>query len=184
MKKIIIILSIVIAVFGYAVLDAVKVDRMLQPNTDAFKTGSVITKLPPIEFSEFGNDSIKSSIRSVIGLDKAVLVHFWATWCAPCEKEFPELVEVIDLLSTTSEVAFVLIAVDDQLKNIKKFLKQYNLKFQNIYILEDKTESHKNFGTYKLPESYLFDSSGNLVKKLSGKQQWMDKKIINLLKSM
>jgi thiol-disulfide isomerase/thioredoxin len=40
-----------------------------------------------------------------------VVVTFWATWCAPCVKEFPEL---IALAARRRDVAFVSVSIDDK----------------------------------------------------------------------
>lgn len=39
-----------------------------------------------------------------------VVLNFWATWCAPCVKEFPELVS---LAARRKDVAFVSVSIDD-----------------------------------------------------------------------
>ena len=181
MKKILIFLSIFVFVFGYAVFDAMRVDQMLSGSNISSMTGSVIKKIPDVSFQDLENKEAK--IKSYLG-KKNLLIHFWATWCAPCEQEFPELVEAIELLhSTNAETQFILIAVDDEDKAVKKFLKKYNVNQDIVIVLKDKSDSHKSFGTYKLPESYLFNSNGQLIKKYPGKQAWMQNHIINFLKN-
>ena len=33
-------------------------------------------------------------IKSIISENKFTLVHFWGTWCSPCVKEVPKLIEL------------------------------------------------------------------------------------------
>jgi cytochrome c biogenesis protein CcmG/thiol:disulfide interchange protein DsbE len=183
MKKIIIVFTLMTLVFGYAVIDALRVDTMLSSASNSFGTGSVITSIPESKFSHLGSSDELVSLRSIVGADKKILVHFWATWCAPCEVEFPELVEAINLLSYDENIAFVLVAIDDKLKEIKKFLKKFKIDSKRVHILEDKIDMHKRFGTYKLPESYLFGPTDQLIKKLPGKQPWMQSHILDLIKT-
>jgi len=41
----------------------------------------------------------------------AVVLNFWATWCAPCVKEFPEL---IALAAQRKDVVFLSVSIDDK----------------------------------------------------------------------
>lgn len=183
MKKLSIILLIIIAVFGYAVFDAMRVDQMLVSGVSS-RTGSVITTMPDAPFRLLQSPEKLVTVKDV-SRGKRVLVHFWATWCAPCEVEFPDLVRSMNSLKSSSQdLLFVLVAVASDPVEVKKFLKKYNVSGENILLLTDDEESHKAFGTYKLPESYLFDTEFRLVKKYPGKQEWMSRDILNQLSKM
>lgn len=53
--------------------------------------------------------SLRQRIESHRG--QPVVVTFWATWCAPCVKEFPDLVR---LATRRRDVAFVSVSIDDE----------------------------------------------------------------------
>jgi thiol-disulfide isomerase/thioredoxin len=53
--------------------------------------------------------SLRQRIESHHG--QPVVVTFWATWCAPCVKEFPDL---IALARRRTDVAFVSVSIDDK----------------------------------------------------------------------
>ena len=54
---------------------------------------------------------------------EAVLVNFWATWCAPCVEEFPMIVELSDSYRSRGLVTYF-VSVDwlDQRKQVETFL--------------------------------------------------------------
>ena len=55
--------------------------------------------------------------------NKILLFNFWATWCAPCIKEIPELIELKERFKNSLEVYFV--SVDFNVKKtVPKFLKK------------------------------------------------------------
>ena len=54
---------------------------------------------------------------------KILLLNFWATWCAPCIKEIPELLELKKKFKNDVEIYFL--SVDSNVKKtVPKFLKK------------------------------------------------------------
>ena len=103
---------------------------------------------------------------------KATFVHFWGTWCAPCEHEFPDFLKFAKKFEKDN-VKFLLLAVNDDNKKIKKFLKRFKNLPTNVIIAHDKSGASMTlFGTVKVPETYLFDSSFRNLKKFIGPQSW------------
>jgi len=113
--------------------------------------------LPP-EISLPTLDGATLSLRSLRG--KVVLVNFWASWCAPCVVEMPELQKLQETLGADK---FVVLAagVEDSPENLAKVKKRFNLTFP---IVVDRTGQLK--GTFKLvgfPESFVVNKAGQLV---------------------
>ncbi len=89
---------------------------------------------------------------------KVVLVDFWASWCAPCKEELPELEK---LYKKYADKGFVIVGVniDEEPSNMDRFLKGQKLSFT---IVRD-TADHAVAGRYKptkMPSSYLIDKKG------------------------
>ena len=83
-----------------------------------------------------------------------MFVHFWGTWCAPCEAELPEFVNFIQK-NQDKGVKAILIIQDEEAKN-EKVLKKF-WKFPSFTVLTDKSgRCNGRFGTVKVPETYLF----------------------------
>ena len=91
---------------------------------------------------------------------------------------------MIHLFKDKKNIQFVLVAVNDDPKKMKKFLKQFDLNLDNVSLVEDKINSHKELGTYKLPETFVFNSENKIVKKYTGQQPWLQKYIVDQIKSL
>lgn len=65
------------------------------------------------------------------------------------------------------------ISGDYEEPDIKTFIKAFKVYDPNIYVMWDKDqEVAKKFGTFKLPESYLIGRKGELIRKVSGVEDW------------
>tara|TARA_Y100001958_G_C21156995_1_gene491804 strand:- start:365 stop:937 length:573 start_codon:yes stop_codon:yes gene_type:complete len=99
-------------------------------------------------------------------------VHFWGTWCGPCEEELPSFIELSKKFQKSGET-FFLVAVNDNKKDLKKFLKRFKSLPTNIKILLDNSGTlMSSFGVVKVPETFIFDNKGRSLKKFSGPQDW------------
>lgn len=183
-KKLIIISFIVISIFGYAVYNALKLDGKLESSRDYFQTNTILKKLPDTPLPVF-SDGSPLEMSSLKNLNKTIVVHFWASWCAPCEEEFPALLKATQKLKQEN-VVFLFVAVNDKRKDIIKFLKKYDaLDSEDFILLVDDEQKHqKYFGTYKLPETYVFDQNLNLVRRFSGAQDWAEPEFFQFFQSL
>ena len=168
--------------FGYTIYEAIKLDRKLGGNSFS-KTGSVLQKFPEdINFKTQADQPFNTSI--LFSENKKVFIHFWATWCGPCEVEFPELVEFLSIFKDRKDYSFLLVAVNDDDIKVKKFLKKFKLDFDNIMLLKDDTNEFNKFGTYKLPESLLFNFDKKIIRKFSGQQAWSQQFMVDFFKNI
>lgn len=63
--------------------------------------------------------------------DKTLVVNFWATWCAPCVEEMPELAELQTEIASKN-MQIIGIGIDSD-KNIKEFAAKHNINYP-LYI--------------------------------------------------
>jgi len=98
---------------------------------------------------------------------KYVFVNYWATWCAPCIKEIPEL----NKLNKEHADDLIILGVDfDQVEGeeLKKEIAKMNITFPVFAI-----EPSKLLGVkipQVLPTTYVFDREGKLKATLVGPQ--------------
>lgn len=110
------------------------------------------------------------SVKLTTG-QKGTLIHFWATWCSPCIAEMPELLSYVRKLPSGHSV--YIIAGSDKLKKVKKFLSRFKSLPKNVTFLFDGSgDGMKKMGTFKLPETYIYNADGKFVSKISGANNW------------
>ena len=91
------------------------------------------------------------------------ILNFWASWCAPCRKEHPNLVR----LSKIKNIKLVGVNIKDNVESAKSFLKENGNPFD--ILAEDKNGKNSvNFGVYGIPETILIDSELKIIKKYIG----------------
>ena len=100
-----------------------------------------------------------------------LVVNFWATWCAPCVKEMPELDrlaadmghERIEVLTISADIGGAPV--------VEKFMKANGLK--NLPVLIDKkTKLIRALDLKGLPTTLLIDRDGFEVARVVGAEKW------------
>lgn len=94
---------------------------------------------------------------------RPVLVNIFASWCGPCEREMPLLV---DAAQAHPEVAFLGIDHLDQRANAERFVEEQGIEFATIFdIAGDFAAAVEARG---MPTTVVFDTDGVLVARHTG----------------
>ncbi|MBY0516091.1 MAG: redoxin domain-containing protein [Bacteriovoracaceae bacterium] len=99
-----------------------------------------------------------------------VVVNFWASWCLPCLKEFPSLVEFQKKFGSNVSVIGINGDEEDSEKMIEKTKSKYNLDFYHV------ADPQSTISDKFLVSSYPF----SLV-YVKGKIQYVAKKNLNFM---
>ena len=91
---------------------------------------------------------------------EVVLLNIWATWCAPCREETPELV---DLYSKYRDRGLQIlgVSIDEQgMSVVKPFMEKYEVNYPMV--IDDGTILGKYGPTMGIPTTYIIGKKGNL----------------------
>ena len=101
---------------------------------------------------------------------KVTLVNIWATYCIPCREEMPAMERLYRELGPKG-LRIIAISVDEgSPTGVQDFVKEYGLTFD---VLQDRSgDIQRVFQTTGVPESFLLDKKGIIVKKVIGEHPW------------
>ena len=149
-------------------------DQLAQ--TDLARVGA---KLPAFTMETNGKTV---SIDQLAG--KVVLVTFFASWCGPCKKEFPALVELYKQYNAQG-LEIIAIGVDSAAKLSLDFAAGFNATFP--VVADEQSNVMGLYGVYSMPATFIADRSGVIQYKsdefaLEVQVQKMQEMVANLLK--
>jgi cytochrome c biogenesis protein CcmG/thiol:disulfide interchange protein DsbE len=154
----------------YSIYSKKSIDSLLTSADDL-----ILKNMPSFNHIIF-NQEKKINKESLIGNGRLAFVHFWATWCAPCEAEFPDFLKLVKKYEDKGVMALIVAVQDDEAK-MAKYLKRFKDLPANIILVHDKTgELMASFGTVKIPETYLFGRDYSNLNKYVGPQDWLQKR--------
>lgn len=117
------------------------------------------------------NDDRTKSLAEYRG--KVVLLNFWASWCKPCEEEAPAIERAA---RKYADQGFVVLGanVDDLSEDANKFIVKNHLTYPNLRY--SSSNATKDFGTKRLPESFVIDRDGNVaaLKRMQIDKAWLE----------
>jgi thiol-disulfide isomerase/thioredoxin len=113
---------------------------------------------------------------------KVVLLNFWATWCPPCREEIPSMIK-LNRLMIGKPFQMVAVSIDEGGKPaIESFFKETGFSLPTY--LDESGASVKSYGITGVPESFIIDKQGVLVKKIIGGFSWDSPGAVSFLEGL
>jgi len=111
---------------------------------------------------------------------KVLLLNIWATWCAPCREEFPDLVKLAaDFRDKKVELIGISIDYPEEVKQkIIPFLKKQKTNFNN-YVASFKNDEelinmiNKDWNG-AIPATIIYNTEGKMDYFIEGKRTYME----------
>jgi peroxiredoxin len=122
---------------------------------------------------------------------KVLLVNIWATWCAPCREEMPSMER---LYQEVGDGGFEILAISVDAASgetdvfgrrggdLRAYAESAGLSFP---ILHDPSgRIQRTFQTTGVPESFVIDREGVIVKKMAGATAWDAEENVQLIRRL
>jgi cytochrome c biogenesis protein CcmG/thiol:disulfide interchange protein DsbE len=106
---------------------------------------------------------------------KVVLVNIWATWCPPCKEEMPSMQKLYEKFKGEN-FEILAVSIDSTGRDaVAPFMRTMNLTFPAL--LDPKGDIGSLYGATGVPESFVIDKDGIVVKKIIGPIDWATPKV-------
>ena len=131
-------------------------------STPALETATGLGEAPTFTLPTLAGDSLRlADLRGQI-----VVLNFWATWCAPCIEEIPQLIDLHDELNPHG---LTVLGVSLDIEG-PDFIKPFTDRLGITYPvpLDDGAVAEAYGGVWALPTTYVIDAEGQIIQRVIG----------------
>jgi cytochrome c biogenesis protein CcmG/thiol:disulfide interchange protein DsbE len=141
------------------------------------EVGAVAPDFQVVDLATGDSISLKERYRGSV-----TLVNIWATWCVPCRVEMPAMEKMYQSLAPLG-FKIAAISIDEgNPDDVRAFGKDLGITFD---LLQDRsTAIQQSYQTTGVPESFLLNREGVIVKRVIGAHDWsseVNRKLIERL---
>lgn len=146
---------------------------------DVSPTQADMPVVPNVSFTDLRGAPFK--LQDISG--KLRVLHYWATWCAPCVEELPHL-DKIQADYQRYGLKVITISLDAQGERVvRDFLQNHRITNLEPY-LEPSGRDARRLGVNGLPTSIFIDSRGRAVARTNGPIDWQSNEAKQALEQM
>jgi cytochrome c biogenesis protein CcmG, thiol:disulfide interchange protein DsbE len=137
----------------------------LGPDIDRVEVGAKAPDFRAIDLATGDSVSFREHYEGAV-----TLVNIWATWCLPCRVEMPAMERVYQELAPRG-FKIAAVSIDEgSPDDVRAFGQELDLSFD---LLQDRsTAVQQIFQTTGVPESFLINKDGVIVKRIIGAHDW------------
>ena len=139
---------------------------------DAFDVGRLTVQAVQSVYLAKGDAAPAFSVPGVTGgtvslakrPGKIVLLDFWATNCAPCLAEIPNIWKVYDRYKSDARVQIISLDLDQSVERARKFIAGNRMEWQQGYLADGwKSSVTKAYGVNAIPALFLVGADGRIL---------------------
>jgi cytochrome c biogenesis protein CcmG/thiol:disulfide interchange protein DsbE len=135
------------------------------PDVQRVEVGASAPDFHAVDLATGDSVSLRERYRGAV-----TLVNVWATWCVPCRVEMPAMEKLYQSLAPRGfRIAAISIDEGDP-EGVHAFAQELGLSFD---VLQDRsTKVQQIYQTTGVPESFLLNRQGIIVKRVIGAHDW------------
>jgi cytochrome c biogenesis protein CcmG, thiol:disulfide interchange protein DsbE len=130
------------------------------------------------------NDGSLVNISEIVKKDTCALICFWATWCAPCKKEFTAFSKVYEQWQKEFGLKIIAISIDESrsFNKANAFVKNQGWEFD--FYFDPNQDLKKAMGVRGIPHLFLVNSKGQILWQHIAYSEGIEQKIYNEIKAI
>ena len=132
---------------------------------------------PPLNVTTLSGEKISLTDFS----DKTIVLNFWATWCAPCLKEIPSLLE---LRKQLPKKKFVVLFVNYGETKDRVESTWNKIGKGAMTLIDPEIKDVKAWIDVGLPTTVILNQKHQIVYKIVGDIDWSESEIVDVIKSI
>jgi cytochrome c biogenesis protein CcmG/thiol:disulfide interchange protein DsbE len=154
-------IAVAIVLVGLIVLLATR-----DPATDRTSESPLLGRIAPAIAAETIAPEATAGTGFDLDLQRGqwVVVNFFATWCTPCIREHPELIEFSERHAEAGDASVVSVVFSDESSDVVEFFRENGGEWPVV----DGDDVILDWAVAAVPESFLVDPDGRVVTRITG----------------